>query len=506
MTAFYWHIVHKIFPLIVIVLSILFVTCDNTKSMTNAVFNLEKVFSTQNVQLEAIKTRDNKRVSLKGMSTALVNFSVAGAYDLTLAGIYYTKIKLGTPPREFNVIIDTGSDDLWITCSPCVGCPRSSHLGVSGSLVELHQFDHANSNSASLLNCSNKICRNVGVCLTNASPCEFMEGYADGSVATGYYLSDILHLDTIVGPSTTVNSNVIFGCGTNVGGLLSNEYRALDGIFGFGHNYQSVITQLSSKRIIPKILSHCLKEDGGGILVIGEILELGMVYTPLVPTKGQYNLYLDSITLNGQLLPVNPQAYNTSGSRGIIVDSGTTLLYLVSDLYDAFISGVNIAVSPYCMPVVLRGNQCYQLSNSEITIFPSIAFHFNGGASMRLTPKDYLLNSPDLKNVMCMGIQRSLDSFPDLSILGDLALKNKIVVYDMVHFRVGWVNYDCSMPMHVLTPSYWNMGKRKNNKAKKVTDFVLKGIKTKEVHDFVLTGVNETAEKEMNKITEEVIN
>ncbi|XP_047320378.1 aspartic proteinase 36-like [Impatiens glandulifera] len=392
----YWPL-DKIFSLLVIVLTILFVACDDTKFMTGVVFNLEKAFSTHNVGLDALKSRDHKRGILIGMSTAPVNFSVSGAYDLSLAGLYYTKIKLGTPPKEFNVIIDTGSDDLWITCKPCVGCPHSSRLGV-----ELHQFDPTNSKSASLLNCSNNICPNLGVCQNNTSPCQLVESYGDGSVATGYYLTDIIHLDTILGPSTTENQNVIFGCGTYVEGRIANEYRALDGIFGLGHKYPSVIAQLSYKQIIPKIFSHCLKEDGGGILVLGEIFEPGMVYTPLVTTKNYYNLYLDSITVNGQLLPVNPQAYNTSGTREIIVDSGTTLLYLVSDLYDALISAVNIAVSPYCMLVVLNGNQCYQLSNSEITIFPSIAFYFDGGASMVLTPKDYLLNG----NVKRPGKQR----------------------------------------------------------------------------------------------------
>jgi hypothetical protein len=29
--------------------------------------------------------------------------------------LYYTSVKLGTPPSEYNVQIDTGSDVLWVT-------------------------------------------------------------------------------------------------------------------------------------------------------------------------------------------------------------------------------------------------------------------------------------------------------------------------------------------------------------------------------------------------------
>lgn len=49
-----------------------------------------------------------------------------------LGRLYFTKVKLGSPPTEFNVQIDTGSDILWVTCSSCSNCPRSSGLGVSG--------------------------------------------------------------------------------------------------------------------------------------------------------------------------------------------------------------------------------------------------------------------------------------------------------------------------------------------------------------------------------------
>lgn len=44
--------------------------------------------------------------------------------------LYYTKVQLGSPPREFFVQIDTGSDVLWVSCSSCNGCPTASGLKV----------------------------------------------------------------------------------------------------------------------------------------------------------------------------------------------------------------------------------------------------------------------------------------------------------------------------------------------------------------------------------------
>ena len=69
-------------------------------------------------------------------------------------------------------------------------------------------------------------------------------------------------------------------------GDLTKTDRAVDGIFGFGQQAMSVVTQLSSQGIAPAAFSHCLRGDdnGGGILVLGSIVEPGMVYTPLVPS------------------------------------------------------------------------------------------------------------------------------------------------------------------------------------------------------------------------------
>lgn len=88
----------------------------------------------------------------------------------------------------------------------------------------------------------------------------------------------------------------LFGCQCRCSvyqyGDLTRATKALDGIFGFGQGEFSVISQLSSRGITPKVFSHCLKggENGGGILVLGEILEPSIVYSPLIPS--QYVLYL----------------------------------------------------------------------------------------------------------------------------------------------------------------------------------------------------------------------
>lgn len=50
---------------------------------------------------------------------------------------------------------------------------------------------------------------------------------------------------------------------------------------------------------------------------------------------------LQSIAVNGQLLQIDPSVFATSSNRGTIVDSGTTLAYLVQEAYDPFVSAVS---------------------------------------------------------------------------------------------------------------------------------------------------------------------
>lgn len=50
--------------------------------------------------------------------------------------LYYTKLGLGSPPRDYYVQVDTGSDILWVNCVDCSRCPRKSDLGVCISILD----------------------------------------------------------------------------------------------------------------------------------------------------------------------------------------------------------------------------------------------------------------------------------------------------------------------------------------------------------------------------------
>lgn len=434
-----------------VLLSAALVMCDFPTTL-----KLERAFPVgQRVELSELRARDmaRHRRMLQASSNGVIDFPVQGTYNPYLVGLYYTEVLLGSPPKAFYVQIDTGSDVLWVSCSSCNGCPVSSGLHI-----ELNSFNPGSSSTASLISCSDQIC-NLGVqssdatCSSQNNQCAYAFQYGDGSGTSGYYVSDLMHFDEILGGSVTTNASapVVFGCSTSQTGDLTKSDRAVDGIFGFGQQPMSVISQLSSQGVAPKAFSHCLRGDdaGGGILVLGEIVEPNIVYSPLVPSQPHYNLNLESISVNGQTLGIDSSVFSTSTTQGTIVDSGTTLAYLAAGAYNPFVNAITNAVSQSAQSVLSKGNQCFLITSNVADVFPQVSLNFAGGASMVLRPQDYLLqqNSVGTSAVWCIGFQEIQGQ--EMTILGDLVLKDKAFVYDLAGQRIGWVNYDCSTPVNV---------------------------------------------------------
>ncbi|CAK9186792.1 unnamed protein product [Ilex paraguariensis] len=372
-----------------------------------ATMTLERAFPTSHgIELSQLRARDRVRHGRMLQSlNGVVDFPVQGTYDPFLVGLYFTRVQLGSPPKEFYVQIDTGSDVLWVSCNPCNGCPTSS-----GLQIHLESFDPSSSSTASLITCSDQRCA-LGAqssdsgCFTQSNQCSYTFQYGDGSGTSGFYVSDLMYFDAIVGNSLTSNSSakVVFGCSTSQTGDLTKSDRAVDGIFGFGQQSLSVISQLASQGMAPNVFSHCLSgsSGGGGILVLGQIMEPNIVYTPLVPSQPHYNLNLQSIAVNGQTLAIDSTVFTTSSNRGTIIDSGTTLAYLAEEAYDPFVSAITQTVSQFVRPLVSKGNQCYLVTSSVSEIFPAVSLNFAGGASMILKPQDYLLQQNSVGVLQC---------------------------------------------------------------------------------------------------------
>jgi len=71
--------------------------------------------------------------------------------------------------------------------------------------------------------------------------------------------------------------------------------------------------------------------------------------------RPHYNLNLQSIAVNGQLLPIDSGVFATTNNRGTIVDTGTTLAYLVQEAYNPFVDAVSLLLLKICGTTVCCG-------------------------------------------------------------------------------------------------------------------------------------------------------
>ncbi|KAM2745329.1 hypothetical protein PS2_021078 [Malus domestica] len=428
---------------LVVVISIFVVSAGN-------VFHLHRAFPMNHrVELEQLQAQDTVRHHQ--FLGGVVKLSVAFPKHIhSPIGVYLTKVKIGSPPREFYVLIDTGSEVFWVSCSSCNVCPLFTGLGTPISL-----YDYDNSSTAGLLPCSDGRCKH---CSDDSNQCEYNIPYTGGAETTGYFVSDEFSFDMIPVHSQVAHGSstrIIFGCATTVSGLLARTEVSLNGVLGLSQGPLSVISQLSSRGITPSVFSHCLKGDGngGGILVLGEILEPSIVYTPLVPKKFYYAINLESIAVNGQILPIDPATFRTSDERATLVDTGTTLAFFVEEAYEPLVHAITSA-SNFVSLIISGESQCYLIYTSLGKSFPSVTLNFAAGASMTLKPQDYLLYSGSHVGaaMWCLGFKKAHGASRGLTVLGDLILRDKIVVYDLARQQLGWANYNCASPVNFSTP------------------------------------------------------
>jgi hypothetical protein len=114
-------------------------------------------------------------------------------------------------------------------------------------------------------------------------------------------------------------------------------------------------------------------------------------------------LNLESIAVSGQKLPIDSSLFATSNTQGTIVDSGTTLVYLVDGAYDPFVNAVNpilhssflLAEQQICDQFALL--QCMLISSIDLylqiaaAVSPSVRSVVNKGSQCFVTSSRFYL-------------------------------------------------------------------------------------------------------------------
>ncbi|KAJ0237223.1 Eukaryotic aspartyl protease family protein [Hirschfeldia incana] len=390
--------------------------------------------------LAALKAHDAHRHS---RLLSAIDLPLGGDSQPESTGLYFTKIGLGTPSRDYHVQVDTGSDILWVNCAGCIRCPRKSDL------VDLTPYDSDASSSAKSVSCDDSFCSYVNQISEchSGSRCKYIIQYGDQSSTSGYLVRDVMHLDLVTGNRQTgsTNGTIIFGCGDKQSGQLGESVSAVDGIMGFGQSNSSFISQLASQGKVKRSFAHCLdNKNGGGIFAIGEVVSPKVKTTPMLSKSAHYSVSLNSIEVGNTVLQLSSGAFDSGDDKGVIVDSGTTLVYLPGSVYKPLISEILASHPELTLHRVQDSFTCFRYTDN-LDRFPPVTFQFDKSASLTVTPRDYLFQIQG--DTWCLGWQTGGLQTRDggeLTILGDMALSNKLVVYDIEKQVIGWTNHNCS--------------------------------------------------------------
>ncbi|KAM1169415.1 hypothetical protein ACFX13_031910 [Malus domestica] len=413
----------------------------------NFVFSVSHKFNGRDGRsLSELKAHDSRRHGrILADSASAVDLQLGGNGRPSETGLYFAKLRIGSPSKDYFVQVDTGSDILWVNCIDCTNCPKKSDIGVKLTL-----YDPKGSSSSKAVTCNQEFCTSkYNGQLPGCQPdllCQYDVTYGDGSATAGYFVKDTIQFDK------GTNGSVVFGCGARQSGQLDKSSEALDGILGFGQANSSVFSQLAASGKVKKQFAHCLDNvRGGGIFAIGQVVEPKVKNTtPLVRGQAHYNVVMEAIEVGGNVLQLPSDVFDTGSNAGTIIDSGTTLGYLPEEVFNAVMKKILAKQPDLKLHTVDDQFTCFQFSNNVDNGFPLVKLHFKNSASLTVYPHDYLFQLKE--DVWCSGWQSSgmkSKSGDSMTLLGDLVLSNKLVIYDLENQMIGWTDYNCSSSIKV---------------------------------------------------------
>ncbi|KAI9114655.1 hypothetical protein K1719_014353 [Acacia pycnantha] len=373
------------------------------------------------------------------------------------SGEYFMDVFVGTPPKHFSLILDTGSDLNWIQCVPCYVCFEQSGP----------YYDPKDSSSFKNISCNDKRCQLVSspdppqACKADENQnCHYFYWYGDSSNTTGDFATETftVNLTTSSGKSEFKRvENVMFGCGHWNRGL----FHGASGLLGLGRGPLSFASQLQS--LYGHSFSYCLVDRNNNIsskLIFGEDKKLlsnpNLNFTSFVggkenPVDTFYYVQIKSVMVGGEVLKIPKETWLVSadeeggGGGGTIIDSGTTLTYFAEPAYQIIKEAFMKKIKGYSM-VVEEGlhlplKPCYNVSGFEAIELPDFGIMFEDGAVWDFPVENYFIEI-EPGGVVCLAILGTPHSA--LSIIGNYQQQNFHILYDLKNSRLGYAPVNCA--------------------------------------------------------------
>lgn len=346
------------------------------------------------------------------------------------------RLGVGTPATNMYMVLDTGSDVVWLQCSPCKVCYNQSDP----------VFNPAKSKTFATVPCGSRLCRRLddsSECVSRRSKaCLYQVSYGDGSFTVGDFSTETL---TFHGARV---DHVALGCGHDNEGL----FVGAAGLLGLGRGGLSFPSQTKNRYngkfsycLVDRTSSGSSSKPPSTIVFGNGAVPKTAVFTPLLTNPKLdtfYYLQLLGISVGGSRVPgVSESQFklDATGNGGVIIDSGTSVTRLTQSAYvalrDAFRLG---ATRLKRAPSYSLFDTCFDLSGMTTVKVPTVVFHFTGG-EVSLPASNYLIPVNN-QGRFCFAFAGTMGS---LSIIGNIQQQGFRVAYDLVGSRVGFLSRAC---------------------------------------------------------------
>ncbi|KAE9618530.1 hypothetical protein Lal_00047197 [Lupinus albus] len=338
------------------------------------------------------------------------------------SGEYFVRIGIGSPPRNQYVVIDSGSDIVWVQCQPCTQCYHQSDP----------VFNPSDSSSFAGVSCGSSICSRVDNAGCHEGRCRYEVSYGDGS-----YTKGTLALETVTIGRTMIR-NVAIGCGHRNQGM----FIGAAGLMGLGGGSMSFVAQLGGQT--GGAFSYCLVSRGTssfGSLEFGrEGVPIGAAWVPLLHNPRASSFYyvgLLGLGVGGVKVPISEDVFrlNELGDGGVVMDTGTAVTRLPSLAYNAFRDDFIAQTTnlPRASGVSIF-DTCYDLFGFVSVRVPTVSFYFSGGPVLTLPAKNFLIPVDDV-GTFCFAFAPSTSA---LSIIGNIQQEGIEISVDGANGFVGF--------------------------------------------------------------------
>ncbi|XP_070800383.1 beta-secretase 2 [Pituophis catenifer annectens] len=343
---------------------------------------------------------------------------------------YYFELLLGTPPQKLNILVDTGSSNFAVS-----GAPNTDLTSY---------FDREKSNTYKSLNV------------------EVTVKYTQGSWI-GILGTDVIRMPKgingtyIINIATIFQSENFFLKGIQWQGILGLAYSILakpsSSVETF---FDSIVNQAKIPNVFSlQMCGPSLPVSGtgtnGGSLVFGGIepsLYKGKIWYTPITKEWYYQVEILKFEVGGQNLNLDCKEYNSDKA---IVDSGTTLLRLPENVFNAVVGAITqTSLIQEFTSGFWSGTQlaCWDKSENPWTLFPKISIYLrdvNSSQSFRITILPQLYIQPILgigQNLDCyrFGISSSSSAL----VIGATVMEGFYVIFDRAQKRVGFALSSCA--------------------------------------------------------------